>query len=225
MRLIKYLILVLVFGYTAEWVPINLLLTSLGQDKPPVSIIQNDALTRLIQNKTGVKIDTIKISESDRPFGLMIGIPGKPQLVLARGLYDNFSPDEMEYVILHETGHYQLAHTIKEALFGGLLLILGIYLLKKISRNKLAIPSAALLGLILGVVFIQLGKVNELQADQYALERITNPQGMIAATEKFRSYHGKKFTQNSNPILQWLFYRGNPYDNRIKMAQEKLNKL
>jgi Zn-dependent protease with chaperone function len=222
MRLVKYLVLALVLGYTAEWVPINLLLASLGKDKPPLTLVKNDELTRLIEEKTQVKIDTVKISESDRPFGMMIGIPGRPQLVLSRGLYDTFNLSETEYVVLHETGHYQLAHTIKELLFGLSLLILGVYLLKKVKNQKAAILLAALVGVFLGVMFIQLGKLHEIYADRYALKRITDPQGMIAATGKFSGYYGTKYTQSDNLLLHWLFYRANPYDNRIKMAKKEI---
>ena len=215
MQLIKYLVLALVLGYTAEWVPVNLLLATLGHDRPPITIVKNEALTQLIQNKTGVKINAIKISESDRPFGLMIGIPGSPQLILSRHLNENFSPSEMEYVVLHEAGHYRLNHSLKELLLGLILLFIGIRLCR-------SIPAAVFLGLIFGIGVIQLGKLHELQADQYSLDRTSDPQGMITATEKFSRYYGPKYSENVNPVWQWLFYRGNPYDNRIKMAEEKL---
>lgn len=48
---------------------------------------------------------------------------------------------------------------------------------------------------------------------------------MITATEKFRSYYGPRYSENSNQIIQWLFYRGNSYDNRIKMAEEEITSL
>jgi len=69
-----------------------------------------------------------------------------------------------------------------------------------------------------------LGKLHKLQADQFSLDRTSDPRGMITATEKFRNYYDSKYSQNSNPIVQWLFYRGNPYENRIKIAKEEIIK-
>jgi Zn-dependent protease with chaperone function len=169
-------------------------------------------------------VGTIKISESDRPFGMMMGIPGRPQLFLSRGLYNSFTPDEMEYVVLHEAGHYALAHSVKELLLGLVLLIVGVFLLKRIGKPILGLLVANLLGLVFGVGMIRFGAFNELEADNYSATRMTNPEGMITATEKFRGYYGKSLTQTDNKILQWMFYRGNPYDNRIKMAKDEISR-
>lgn len=206
------------------WTQTNLLLGSLGKDKSPVTVVENTQLRQLIKDKTGVDVGTIKVSESDRPFGMMMGIPGRPQLILSRGLYDSFASDEMEYVVLHEAGHYALAHSVKELLLGLVLLIAGVFLLKRIGKPILGLLVAILLGLVFGVGMIRFGAFNELQADNYSVIRMTDPEGMITATEKFRGYYGKSLTQTDNKIFQWMFYRGNPYDNRIRMAKDELDK-
>jgi hypothetical protein len=46
---------------------------------------------------------------------------------------------------------------------------------------------------------------------------------MITATNKF-----SKAWKNKDPkseIVEFLFYRGNPYENRIEMARERLSKI
>lgn len=220
---IKYFVFAIVLGYTGLWVQTNLLLATFGKGKPPITSVQNEVLTNLINEKTGLKLEKINISESDRPFGMMTSVFWSPQMILSRNLYENFNNSEKEYVILHEAGHYKLRHILQEWILGLSLLTLGIWLLKKFKANKTALPAAAAMGLIFGIMFIQLGKIHELQADQYSLDRMTDPQGMIAATEKFKSYYGPKYSQNTNTLIQWLFYRGNPYDNRIKMAEEEIN--
>lgn len=223
MQFIKFIVFALIFVYTILWTQINLLLGSLGQKNSPVTIFQNDILRKLIRDKTGIDIATIKISESNRPFGMMIGIPSKPQLVLSRGLYNTFSPSEMEYVVLHEAGHYVLWHSVIELLVGIVLLITGVLILKRIPQLPVSLLCAVAFGIVFGVVMIRLGRIHEYQADRYSAQHMTNPQGMIDATNKFRGFYGKSLTENKNKVIQALFYRGNPYDNRIKMAQTEIS--
>lgn len=218
--MIKFIIFGIVFIYTALWSQANLFLSSLGQKKSPVTIVQNDDLRKLIRSKTGIDIESIKILESDKPFGMMVGIPTKPQLILSRKLYDTFTPDEIEYVVLHEAGHYKLWHTITELVAGIALLVIGTLILKRITPLPLSLPTALLLGLVFGILMIRVGRLNEYQADSYSLKHMTNPQGMITATNKFRAFYEDSYPKSK--IIQSLFYRGNPYDNRIKMAQAEI---
>lgn len=220
---IKYLIFLLVLGYTTMWLQINLLLSSLNQGKLPVTIAKDNKIRDLVLDKTGVYILATKISETPKLFGMMIGIPTKPQLILSRGLYDSFSPDEIEYVVLHEIGHYKLWHGVKELIAGIVLFAIGIVLLKPIDLFPFTLLLAVTLGVFFGILMIRLGRVHEYQADNYSLNRITNPKGMIQATNKFRNYHGPKYTENNNKIAQFLFYRGNPCDNRIAMAHKEID--
>ncbi len=222
MILTIYIIYGLVFIFTSQWAQIKLWSSSLGQKKHPITIIKNSKIQKLIRNKTGINIGTIKILESNRLFAMMIGIPTKPQLIISRNLYETFSPDELEYVVLHEVAHYKFWHTVIELTVEILLFVIGVFILNKFSHSYLSIPSAIILGLIFGVIMIRLGRIHEYQADNYARKHMTNPKGMIDATNKFRGYYGKNFTGNNHKIIEFLFYRGNPYDNRIAMAQKEI---
>lgn len=224
MSILKYVLFVLVFFYISTWTQTHLLLGSLGYGKTPITIVENQDLSSLAKEKTGVWIEKIKISESDRPFGMMIGVPSKPQLILSRALYDSFAPDEMEYVVLHETGHYALWHTQKELALWLVLMVVGLFILRKMKSRIVDIIVSLLMAIIFGVVLIQLGKYHELQADAYSVRRMTNPQGMIEATNKFREYYGRSYSQTDNKIIQWMFYRANPYDNRIRMANDEIKR-
>ncbi|MFC1710464.1 M48 family metallopeptidase [Patescibacteria group bacterium] len=219
----KYIIFTIVFVYSSLWIVINLSLSSLGQEKFPVTVVEDHGVQQLISDKTGVNIENIKISESPHPFGMMVGIPTRPQLILSRGLYDAFTPDEMEYVVIHEAGHYALWHGVKEFVAGLILFMVGIYILRKVVDVRKFLVYSILLGLFFGILMVQLGKAHELQADNYTVKRMENPTGMIEATKKFRDYHGKKYSQATNPLIKFMFYRANPYDNRIKMAQEEID--
>ncbi len=225
LNILKYFFFTIVFIYTCLWVPINLFLSSLGQKKFPITVIENEQIRQLINKKTGTDIRLIKISESNRPFGMMIGIPGKPQLILSRNLYDTFTPGEMEYVLLHEVGHYKLWHGVVELIAGTILLAIGILVLRKISPFPTSILSAIALGVVFGIIMIRLGKAHEYQADNFSLKNMTNPEGMIQATNKFRGFYRKRsYTENNNKLISFLFYRGNPYNNRIKMAQTEIER-
>jgi Zn-dependent protease with chaperone function len=187
-------------------------------------VVKNQQIEQLIFTRTGLKITTLKIAESDYLFGMMIGIPGRPQLLLSRKLYRTFTPEEIEYVILHEAGHYQLGHALAEFLAFIFLFTIDILLLNRFSPSSFSIPLALSLGLVSGILMIRLGRTHECAADRFAVRRMTDPRGMVRATEKFRSFSGIKFTENKNPILHFLFYRGNPYANRINMAEEELKR-
>lgn len=217
----EYILFTLIFFYISLWIQIKLFLSSLGQKKFPISTIQNEKLQKLIYNKTGVGIKSIKISESNHPFGMMIGIPTRPQLILSRKLYETFNPQEMEYVVLHEAGHYKLWHSVIEFTVGLLLLVIGFLILKNILFLS-SVIIAVILGVVFGMVMIQIGRLHEYQTDGFTVKRISNPRGMIQATDKFRNFHGKKYSENKNKLLQFLFYRGNPYDSRIKMAEKEI---
>lgn len=61
---------------------------------------------------------------------------------------------------------------------------------------------------------------SEYEADHFTVTHITDPQGMISATEKFKN-------QNFPPIddtgIKWkLLYRSVPYQERIEMAKQEM---
>lgn len=221
-EIIKYLIFGLMLAYIPLWIQINLFISSLGHSKNPVTIIKDKALSKLLLEKTDTKLESIKISESNLLFGMMIGIPTLPQLILSRKVYDGFTQDELEYVVLHEAGHYKLWHSVKELVAGLILFFVGVFVLSKMFSGNEGIMVAILLGLVFGLLMIQFGRMKELEADRYTLERISNPEGMIAATHKFREAY--KNRSSNSKLVRLLFYRGNPYDNRIKMANEEIER-
>lgn len=211
-----YLVFGLILFYIPMWLQINLFLSSLGKKKKPVTFLRNAGISKILLNKAQTKIDTLKITESDLLFGMMMGIPGNPQLILSRKLYETFNKDELEYVILHEAGHYKLGHSVRELSEGIVFLIIGFLLLTRFPSLLLAVA----LGMFFGTVMIQMGKISELEADTFSLKRMTNPKGMITATEKF--YKAWKTQDPKNTLVRLLFYRGNPYKNRIRMANEEI---
>lgn len=218
----KYLLFGLILLYVNQWRQIHVLVSSFTSQKAPITIIQDRKLQDLIFQKTDMVINSVKIAESHKLFGMMIGIPRYPQLILSRGLYQNFTPEELEYVLLHEAGHYQLGHGLKELVIGVSLFILGCVILKKITKTPNQFITAGILGLAFGLVLIRVGKVSEYQADAYALARTSNPKGMITATQKFQEGYYDDYPSYGSPLA--IFYRGVPYDERIKNAEAEIKR-
>lgn len=199
----------------------KLLLADFSFSKRQVDYIQDEYIQDLVLNNTNHEIKNIKLVNTDKPYGMMVGIPTKPQLILSKGLYDNFGKLEIEYVVLHESAHYKYAHTIQQVLFFIIFIAVGLAVLKFMhyDQNKLVLLSV-LLGFVLGIIYLQVARIHEYQADRYAVKHISDPRGMIEATKKFESFYKNGPTRNK--ILYMIFYRGVPYEERIKMAEKEL---
>lgn len=206
-----------IFIATTLWTQIDMFASGIEKGKPLVRTIEDKNIQRLVFEKTGVKINNILLSDSSRLFAAMVGVPGRPQLTMSQSLYSSFSHDQLEYVLLHEIGHYQLQHTIIELIVGSAFLISGIGVLKKHPKMPLSI----VLGILCGIAMIQVGRIYEVQADRFALAKIENPQGMIEATHAFKAYYDR-YGRTPTSLERRLLYRGNPYENRIKMAEVEI---
>jgi len=218
----KYVVFGLIFIGVTLWMQLWLMVVNTIVGSGSYTSIENGLLEDTLIEKSGISISGIKMADTDRAFGAMIGLPSKPQMILSRGLLERFSSTEIEYVVLHEAGHYYLSHTIKEAVVGLVFLAFGILLLKRIRENRGGIATTILMGAFFGIVMIQLGRKHEVEADRYALEQISDPHGMYSASEKFRSEYVN--SKNDNQLLRLLFYRGNSYDSRLRMANDEISK-
>jgi hypothetical protein len=168
-----------------------------------------------VLTKTGYQLDKIYLASSEKLFGIMPSFL-KPHLIISQALFRSFDEDETEYVLLHEMAHFLLHHVLTELILGFVFLVAGI-----IATVTLGLPIllSFLLGLLFGVIMIRFGRLHEYEADAYALSRMTNPDGMITATEKFQA----QSTTTRIKLIEELFYRGNPFINRIKMAKREIS--
>lgn len=206
------LILVLV----TFWLQLQLFLTTSRKSHTKIQAIQNSDLLNFIHHKTGFKLEKIYLVPSIKLYGLMSGI-FKPHLILSTSLHKEFNSDETEYVLLHEMGHYLLHHNQIEVITGLILLTSGSTL---ISITELSTLLSIMLGFLCGIIMIRLGRIHEYQADQFSLTRMNNPEGMITATQKFQNQNLK----SRHPLIETLFYRGNPISNRIRMANAEISR-
>jgi Zn-dependent protease with chaperone function len=194
---------------------LNLYLSSVGQKQQLFTEIKSSPLIDLIQTKTGLTLSSFRIVASTRMYALMVGLPNKPYMVLSSALNQAFSDSEKEYIVLHESGHYLLRHGMKEAIAFILLYAIGCLIIR-----KLPFWSIPCIGIMLGLLYIQVGMHNEYEADHFALIHITDPQGMITATHKFKAQQFPKIDDHS---LTWkLLLRSTPYYERVNMANEEI---
>ncbi len=211
--MVQYLLFLLTLVLVSQRVVIkNNILRILGKSKP-LKTIQDKKLSSFIKSKTGLSISTLKLINDQKPHAAMIGIPGKPVMVMSSGLYDNFTEEEKEYVALHEAGHYQLKHSIKIFIVVFLLFLVGALLLSIATELKLFV--SVVLGILLGIISIQYQKRTEIEADMFAASRMNDPNGMISATNKFEKAWGDNST-----FLNFLFNARVPYSERIKIANK-----
>jgi Zn-dependent protease with chaperone function len=184
--------------------------------------ISDKKVERIAKEKCGIELKSFYLVRSEKPYGMMAGIPGKPIMILSNEVYEEFNDDEKEYVVLHELGHYALWHSTKEGFFGIFLLLAGIAVVALIPEKNHQILFSILIGLLIGILNIQFGRFSEYQADRYALKRIGNPAGMLTASHKFqKAWRGE---EKVNRFVEILFYRSNPYQNRINMALDEVER-
>jgi Zn-dependent protease with chaperone function len=218
---VKYLLLVAVFIGTSMWSQISLFVSGMGQKRSPATRVENLELTQTIAAKTGVDLPYFYISDSEKVWGMMAGIPGRPTMVLSRPLYESFTMDELQFVVLHEMGHYKNQHSVKEFFVSLILLGISFNLLKKMHKTRPALITAVCLGFFFGVLAIQYGMVNERQADHYAITRMDHPSGAVEAAYRFRDAYNQP---DHDDLLHRLLFRRIPYYERVENARAEIVK-
>lgn len=216
MQILEICTFVAIYLVSCNWFQLKSFIAAFLRTKKGVSFIQDRWITQTILKKTGVNIETITIFESEKMFGMMpITFPFKPNMILSREMYEGFTKDELEWVILHEAGHYILWHGIKLGVVQLCLLISGIYILN--ATNSISIGILCLLLFIF--LYIQFCKYIEYEADTYSIARVDNPQGVITAQDKLIKSHN---INEQSFITKYLLGATLP-SQRIKLAKRKIS--
>lgn len=225
LRLLPFITFTITFLLLANWHIFITTLTGLTTPQALYIKLEGQELSDYIREKTGVKINTFYMVNSDFLFGGMTGIPTKPIMTISRGMYESFSPQELHYILLHETGHYILNHLIKELIIQGGIILVAFLLFRSAKYSTLPLIILALvLAVVAAIAVIQIMRRFEWEADDYALRHLEQPGSMIEATKKLKAaWRGP----DDNSLKQILFYRGVPYSQRIEHAQNfrSLNRL
>lgn len=211
-------VFIITYVLTSIWLQVRLFLSGLGKKKI-LTMVDDKKLVDLIREKTGMTLSGIGLIDSDKYFAMMVGgLVNVPVLVLSKRLYQDFDEHELNYVALHEIGHFLFGHSVKEVLVDIALLVIG-----SMTTVILKTPWFAALGMgsIFGVFAIQLFRGFEYQADEFALTATGNPAGMVSATNKF--FKGNAAGHESRGIRKFfgaMFIRSVPYWERVKIAEE-----
>jgi Zn-dependent protease with chaperone function len=207
----------IIYFVVCNWIQLYYLLGNLIKPKHKLITVNGKGLLSKLKKKTGIDLVIKTMSERNKAIGFMVSMPPfKPMMIFSERLYQLLNKDEFEWVALHESAHYLKWHNLRFALVQIIVLMIGIDSLQIFSMLTRFITPYFIL---LSIVYIQLVKHFEYQADLYAIKKMDNPKGLITAMTKMRKIN--KFL-NYNGFLYRLLVIQVPYDERIKMAKNEL---
>ena len=210
------IIFLIVFSYIANWGRVKLLIQGIGKEKKVFLPFKNKSFLDKVNKKVRVNFQ-IKVQNSPLIYGYSPSVPLKPLFVVSSGAIRYLKENELEWLVLHEMGHCIMWHLVKEVFVYMILLLLGSFAVYFLHINLYFVLS---LSLILGLLWYQIERIFEYQADTFSLERIDDPQGMIEANKKMKARVRSIFYKNV--LLTFLFTPHLTYDQRIAMATDKL---
>lgn len=212
-------LLLFVFFYLVicNWFQLRSFLSIIAGPKYKTSFIDDKWIKSIVKKKTGLSLLNIIIFHDKKLYGMMVGLPFWPKMILSEGLYKSLNKDELEWVILHEAGHCVLWHNLQAFFIQIGILSFGIYTM---SLFKLPLLLTSLYAIFLSLVCIQILRWGiEYVADRYSINRVDNPKGVITAQDKLRKSNGKK------GILRFLFYWNISPTKRIEMARQRMRRF
>lgn len=208
----------MIFLGIANWGTFYYFFLHLFKPKQKLRSINDRELISNAKKKTGLKV-SIKIMDIDKMIGFMISAPPFPPVMLfSRKLFEAFDKDEKEWVILHESAHYFMWHSLKFTVTQFILLLTGLIIMQNFNQYFTNLFSI-FIGLILGLIYIRCAVFFEYEADTYAVTHMDNPKGMITGNIKMRKANTGILT---NPLMKKLFIIAVPYEERINMAEKQL---
>lgn len=216
--MINYLLFTSVYLVFCNWIQIYYLLGNLLKPNRQVKTVNGKELLSKLNKKTGLQLTIKTMSEKRKAIGFMVSSPPfKPVMIFSERLYNLLTPDEFEWVALHESGHYLMWHNLKFALSQLTIGIVGLFFIfyfKMISFMYVFIFS-----FILALFYIQFVRIFEYQADYYAVTHMDHPKGMMTANIKMKKVNK---TLDGNKTLLRILVIAVPYEERIKMAKREL---
>lgn len=206
-----------IYFIVCNWIQLYYLLGNLIKPKNKIVAVNGKGLLPKLKKKTGLDLVIKTISERNKAIGFMVSMPPfKPMMIFSERLYRLLNKDEFEWVALHESAHYLKWHNLRFALVQIIVILIGIDLIQIFPvLNRFIIPYF----ILLSIIYIQLVKRFEYQADSFAIKKMDNPKGLITANKKMKKIN--KFLNSSNFLYKLLVIQV-PYDERIKMAEQEL---
>lgn len=154
--------------------------------------IKDQAILDLIKNKTGLKMSKIKLLDTTKVWAMMAGFPTMPYMVISKDAYENFTKDELQWLLLHEAGHYVLWHNVKMIILHLIFIAIGFLILIELSLFINTTILSLILGVLAAIIYTQIARRFEYEANYYALSKMDNPKGIENMYEKARNRWRKK---------------------------------
>jgi len=184
------------------------------------------------------EVDASRQSRHDNAY--VVGLLGTQRIVLYDTLLSAYTPDEIEFVMGHEMGHYVLNHIWKGIAFGGSLIVAGFFLLSRMLNSFIASRSARLgyasLGSIaavpLALLFLSaylfviqpvssaFSRHLEHESDVFALGLSgPTPEGRGVAVASFQKMAARNLSDPNPPApIEWWLYSHPSIGNRIRFC-------
>jgi len=184
------------------------------------------------------EVDASRQSRHDNAY--VVGLLGTQRIVLYDTLLSAYTPDEIEFVMGHEMGHYVLNHVWKGLAFGAALIVVGFFLLSRIldrliqrragrlgydALGSIAAVPLALLFLSAYLFVIQpvvsaFSRHLEHQADVFALQlNGPTPEARGIAVASFQKMAARNLSDPNPPAaIEWWLYSHPSVGNRIRFC-------
>jgi len=208
---VQYLIFLTIFVVLADWSQIWLFVEPLIKPSVKKIKLKNKEILRTIKEKSGLHLNSIIVIESEKMYGGMSGIPGRPQMILSSKLIKTLDKGELEYVLLHEAAHFKYSHPVILGISQIALIGLGIYLVREAS-----FIITAIIGVTFGLFFIQIARITERAAENFSASHMSDPKYMLGAVNKFE----KEWSNISLPKLRKLLSWNISYKEKRKIAMK-----
>lgn len=166
--------------------------------------IKDEKTLKLIKDKTGLKLSKIKLLDTNKTWAMMVGLPTMPYMVISKDAYENFTKDELEWVLLHEAGHYVFWHNVKMIFLHLVFIIAGFLILMELNTYFNPLILALPLGVLSAVIYTQIARRFEYEANDFALSKMDNPTGVENMYEKAKNRWRKKGIEEDG-LFQRLF--------------------
>lgn len=194
-----------------------------------------DKLTDLAK-KGGIKVVGVyemkAAVKTTKAAGGLTGIGKTRRIILSDTLLSNYSSDEIEGVIGHELGHHVRHVFGKQLVLTSIVTLAGLFFMDQVSKRTYtyfglsgisSVASLPLFALTLGIFFAIVTpfqntfmRMEERQADQYALEITNKPDAFVSMMVKI---HDQNLGDaDPHPIVEFLFHDHPAGKKRVEHA-------
>ena len=184
------------------------------------------------------EVDASRQSRHDNAY--VVGLLGTQRIVLYDTLIAGYTPEEVQFVMGHEMGHYVLEHIWKGVAFAALAIVAGFFLLHRLLHRIIgrcstrlgytspaAIAAVPLVLLLFSAYAFALQPIEsafsryvEHEADVFGLDAIRElPESRGVAVSAFQKMAARNLSDPNPPaIVEWWLYSHPSMGNRIRFA-------